>query len=684
MPRKQRRYAVDSAFSRGLVSEAAMGQLDQFGQQEGLAQARNVYTQRDGGVRTRSSLLRSSTTIPRPTHSAIRAKPPFGTVQDQAAFTWRDGALAWFVPEDNERIDKAGRHVFARNVTLVKASATEPLFRITIQAGTRPRSVTIYDVRMLAGDWKTAVPRPGAAVGVTDDKLTYEVWAKTRPGTEAAVEFKLHNTDSDPFQPGVFAPGIIARDITIPLDHRTAEVPDLEWVEIRVPHAQTSVGTSFQLEAISAWTSDVGMGGYAMPLATAEDGDLRRAVRIVPWTFRGAGVVLVIAPDFMGYYATEGPDKPMVERFRSPLAWHFTPRQLREMTWCAFNASLLLIHRDFPHPLEVSFQTETEPFRVRPLALENVPDLPANLVSDARVQIDLTRGGVVITSPTGLAGIPTGLTVSEADLSLIAEWDRSNADSYDVVWDTAASYDADPTAWRLARAASVSSPDLPGPKATGVTETREAILGLTANVEYVVAVRAKLGSTFSALTQVERGAPLAGVLGAVTGLTAADGELDGQIVLTWDSLPGAAIYQIRYREGPAPNPEGAEQGWLPVLDLASPFAFNGDPGQVYQFQIRAVDRASRPGSWSPFVPISKQARNLRPATPSMLAAMASASADGEIEYRFVVPSGTNMFEVQYRLKDTDPDMAGDQPGAWIDYEPPADPEGSGESSEDES
>ena len=597
MARIQRWYHHSNSFAAGLLSEAAIDAVDSELAQMGLGVARNVVILRDGGLKTRPPFqLRSEDpAVPVPTHHAIGDRPLESDVAAQTRFVLVGDDPPW---PGEPRFD--GFLEFRRHLILRASSPTAGFFRVKFRPGTRPRALTLYGCRMLAESWKTTVN--GAEL------LTFEVWRKPR----GAAAVKNHGTEHDPFEPGTFAPGVVRRDIVIPLDHTVAGPQDLEWVELRVPHSETALGLRLAVEGISAYVSDVGTApeepaegefipgrGQGVATYSLRALDAPSLVRILPWQIRTTRLAFVLAPDHAAYYFV--PDEgPAVQRGASPNAWHFTERQLREMTYTGYQTGLLLCHRDFPHPLVCSLpRPGDETIRIEPLALMNVPDLSPELVEDAGIEIDET-GSVVITTPAGVAGAVTGLTVTNEDLGLLARWPSTGADAYDVMWDLASAYDADPPAWRQARGRNVASDLLPGTKTTGLPSTQYEIEGLIGDEHYVVAVRSIAAGGFSEIVEVQRGQPFRGPPTAIRNLMATpSATVGGQIDLSWSAEPLAVSYQVEWRdEDLTTSLESREAGWtresVPQPSASSlTYGFAGQVDRRYGFRVRMEDRGGR-------------------------------------------------------------------------------------------
>ena len=645
MPRKQRFYSHSNSFAAGLLSEAAIDAVDSELAQMGLSQAENLVILRDGGARTRPAFIRAegrpeTPSIPVPTHSALTAIEPsqdagrseIGPISGQSLEPWtgqpepgRDGFVRW-----------------ARSIRYL-APRTQSAFSflaIRIQPGTRPRAITLHGVRIIEGSWQTA------------GKLSFNVHIGKADGTFPA----LHTTDRNPFARGVFSPGIVPRDLTIFFDHLEAEPADITHVLLSVP-AAIRITTRIELQGFSCFVSDKGTGGVALP-----DGPLLDAVRVLPWTVSGIPLALVLTPDFIGYYGLgEGQDIPFRLLAGSRNRWHFTARQLRELTMTVYNRSLLLFHHDFPHPIEIN----PNALRVNRLQLRNVPDLPASLQEEAGTILRITDDGLDFTAPTGLVSIPAVVFARNLNLSVYLTWTPTESEYFDVVWDTAAAYDADPAAWLAARASQITSTALPGSKAVGVNATEYTVSGLTGNTEYIFAVRGRAGNMDadrnSGLTGIVRATPYLGDVPQAQGLTTALGNVDGRLNVSWTaSTRAVGGYQAQWRS--AATATAAAGAWANVgLGATSTsFVFNAVAGITYDFRVRIIGRDSRAGPWSSTA--SRQARNLTPAKV-MGVTTATAQVDGRITLTWTAVPNATIYQVRWKQQGNFPWSAPQGAGA---------------------
>ena len=649
MASKRRYYLASNSFAAGLLSEAAIDTVGSELAQMGLAQADNVVILRDGGLATRPPMQRATGPgIPRPSHSAIVIEPPEAPINAQATID-RRGGNDWALVFDNDGVID-----YRREITVKAVSATDPLFRVAFAAGTKPRSLTFHGVRMVQGSRITAV---GA-----DDRQTFEVWIRKRGG---AMPERLHDEDAGPMDLGVFSPGVVARDITISLDFDSPEPLDLVYAELRVPHSETPVGTAFIFDGLSAFTSHAGRGFGTGGQALGEE-VLKHAVRILPWSVQDTALAFVLGIDFAGvYHLPEGQAPQLL--IDAYAAWHFTARQLRELTWCAFGTSLLLLHHDFPHPLLVQLPTiARRNLSITYLDLSNVPDLPADFEDDAAVTADTRGGRITLTSPPDIAGAVEGLILTAGNLELLVEWDASDANTYDIVWDTAANYDADPSAWLNLRRQTVLSAALPGSKAIGHADTEYRITGLTGNVDYVVAVRGIEGVSIGPLSPVLRLAPFLGGPRALQNVSGALSDTqDGVITLTWtadERIAGGGGYIVEWQDAQPPDE------WTRMITSMTSFTLNGVPGTEYHFRVRMFDRGRRLGPWSRTLPFI--AANLRPAVPQNLAA-AIGTVDRRIRWTWDAAARAVQYQVRHRQKTTPPSAwttEDAQNNRWFDFD----------------
>ena len=112
--------------------------------------------------------------------------------------------------------------------------------------------------------------------------------------------------------------------------------------------------------------------------------------------------------------------------------------------------------------------------------------------------------------------------------------------------------------------------------------TSKTITGLVNGTQYAFGVTALGENGESAISAIVVATPLA-VLPAPTGVSATPG--DGQVTVSWNSVPGATSYNLYYRDGPSVN---KANGTL-VAGVSSPHVVGGlTNGQLYAFAVSAV------------------------------------------------------------------------------------------------
>ena len=268
--------------------------------------------------------------------------------------------------------------------------------------------------------------------------------------------------------------------------------------------------------------------------------------------------------------------------------WTCTPRQLREMSWSVFRRSLLLFHTDWPRPWEVSFNTQGA-LQIQGLVLTNIAQIPDDVAQSARGelrigdrQIQIVRSAGAAPPPLSLRASPSSTVGNAFDLSWASTPD---AESYEIVWDTAATHDADPSAWTSARASNVVFANLPGSKlAVGVTNA--TVSGLTAATEYVFSVRAIYPSAVrSDFAAVVRGSayPLPTKVAGLTA-TAPTTLAVTERRLSWTAVAHAARYDLQVRET-------GMTAWTDLTDKPTTNTVDvtvDDETLGYDFRVRAV------------------------------------------------------------------------------------------------
>ena len=580
MATKRRFSHVTSGMAAGQLSEASQDNLSLDVREQGLAKGRNIRLERDGGIRTRHRFETPGVSFDRRIYSSLQS--------------WTHDATASVVADrQNQAIAGALPHTLVAGQdgvapingvfgVVTPQPPTAPFFQVNLLPQ-RTRALTLHECRLLAGSH------------LTDAKLTFEVHVYGSPqdepdalSTASRAWWRLSedadgNPLTDPFDPRAFAPGLISRDITIHLDN--AGVP--AWVE-RVALTLTS--------GVASGTVRLQVGGVSALISQAdrEDGpeieNFTRFVRLIPWGPGLSRIVIALTPVESAFVAFS-PDGRLHGRelhrdprgTGNPAIWHFTPKQLDELTWTRFGNSVLLFHTDFPHPLELKLAARGGRVEIDPLDLSNVPDLPADLQEQAVAEIN-TEGGVLEVHRRGLFLAPSGaaLALTETETELRASWeDVGEATGYELAWTSATAYRADPAAFLAARTPTTPFASLPGNKVEA-TQASHTLTGLTAGTEYAVLVRAVYTGGRSQWTAPLFMAP--GTAPAVpTGLAVAYRTPAGARRLTWTAVALATDYELQYRIR-----TGAWRSLVTTTRNLATLDFNGGARVTYGFRVRAV------------------------------------------------------------------------------------------------
>ena len=189
------------------------------------------------------------------------------------------------------------------------------------------QAITFHGVRLEAGDWQQDEG--------SFKRLTFEIGMQTNQGeyrTTFARETVL-TRDEDPFTVGAFVPGTLKRDIVVPLDANNLVPAPLSWVAIKLRNALTNANLPITLaiEGVSCFTSDISIGGRAIRLGTPlPPRFFKTPARIIPWQIRDEPFVICLAMDWCAWGQLGGREPRW--RTTSLSAWHFTEKQLKELT----------------------------------------------------------------------------------------------------------------------------------------------------------------------------------------------------------------------------------------------------------------------------------------------------------------------------------------------------------------
>ena len=501
MPRKRRWYHQSNTFSAGLLSPAAVDSGSDLALQ-GLALADNAVILRDGGLKTRGPLVRridedAPTALVRETALSPTQEPTVDPLVGDASFV--PGLNRWHGSPSQDGIVS----LFAR-VRYRQFNPDKPLLRVYFYPGVIPFALTFHDCLLRAGYWLTEVDG--------EDRLTFEVWGQ-RNVPEGDPSPPPHRLDggtgaiTDPFAVGTFAPGLTKRDVTIRFPGDSVK---LDWVEIRVPSLWTTVGTELVFDGISSfkYPGDDALVQLNPDLLIPPDDLPRSQVRIIPWIHQENRYALVLGVLECGVWGLDDEGRPVEweDVIGTERIWGFTVRQLRELTWCQYQDTILLFHRDFPLPLQVDFEG-VDIFTIKPLLLTGVPDLPERRRPISVVYHDLSQavGDELTNFPvSGRLLPPSNIVVTPGAGKVDLSWEDQVSPitgfsyRYNVYRIQASFYDAFTPEQRdnfhVRRAPSVSFDDLPdsGPgeakfrRAAGGTFTDE---GLVSGVEQIYFLR---------------------------------------------------------------------------------------------------------------------------------------------------------------------------------------------------
>ena len=665
--RTRRWSQVVHGFRAGVLSPASQDIIDNDNWLAGAAKLENFNVERDGGVSGRPALIRGigpNLLLPKPRFGLLAGMP--WTVAGATATMDGDPTTGGTIPDTlYDRTRGIAPLPLRFNITSVAQAAD--IFKVDL-AGGLPRSMAFYGVRVDEGYWSRFVNEKR--------RLTFEVVGIKR-SDQSEVHFAPDtdpSEDEDPFTSGTFCPGQIARDIVVRFDTAIAGEPsDLESVVLRVKDRGAGVPIHMAITGISCFSDEPAPAGAPRSVELHPD-TFDAPWRIIPWVIRDVPFVLVIGMDWVSllqvYDDSRAPERPRVEEAVVPARppvyrqgdnaesraiWHFTERQLREMTWSTFGGNLLLLHHDFPHPLEVRLPKGAIPFSIKPLGLRNLPQISTNTIDRISPFVSETGDTSFVEPGDTVRPQKVVRVVAVAGAEAIGVgWSGTGATSYRIGWDTKAVHDAaiaangawEPGNTFLEQVADVRqytiNDDSPGPD-------------LVAGTEYAIAVRSVIGASSSTWSDVIYATPLAQQLTAPIVPVPTHGTTDGAIVLDWPDVARADGYDVQYRIAGA-TPENA---WLDVSvqPNASTYTFTGavsnDDGiyTTYDFRVRSTDSTgiAAASDWSNIVTL--RAEKIAPAAPTGLA-LAAGSADGGIVATWSEGAGQapESYRIRWRVK----------------------------------
>ena len=558
---------IQNGFARGIVDLSQQDQVPRDGTQDAAAEILNYVVERGGGLRPRPRFRR---------HPGLAIPIP--------AFSLLAGAGADGVLPVTPRVQLVPKPTS-------KAAARLAVLEVALRPG-NPKSITFHGCRLVDRAANEDATPPVTAIESTwfstedgDRRMNLRVRVTRKDGTTFEPrEPPANGTDENEYDWGHFVPGSVSRDIVVPIGEAGDEPSKVELIEGNGVHETFQV----EVEGVSCF-AETGPEGAEI--------DLGSPCRLIPWQVRDAPQIIALGMDFMSTADLRNPGQWRVrQNVRS-----FTERQLRELTWAYYGGDLLLCHRDFARPMHVKLTSEG--LKVDPLMLTNMPILPAEQsvppqIGDAGRIISITGGGV-----GGVPSTPSGLEGSAGALQVELRWVSSGADRYEVEYGTSAVFDANQPLTRVTR-----SDD------TAVTET---ITGLTGGTQYVFRVRAVVGTSTSAWTNVVRVIPTHDTLGKPS-LAVRETAFAGQTPLVPQGVQ-AITKQIYFEFAPASatgvegwefqQRDGEDAAWettpfedaTPRTGLATHERRYLSPGD-WAWRIRALGSANYPNStWSDIV-----------------------------------------------------------------------------------
>ena len=335
MARNQRWYQVQGSFRAGVLSPTVQDSPEDKAGAEGAARLENFLVRRDGGLIGRPGFVRGAVNrmIPRTTRRDIQGpvipSPRFGLLAGQE---WRTDYPANRVDDfagETADLTQAGRTFPAdlytrpggiarleRVFTLEGGDSidlTDNLIEIDLATGT-PRALTLHGVQLVQGHWQS-------------DNAAGDGHEMTLAASVVRRDGSTHNTiitpSDDPFVRGQFTPGIIPRDLVVPLVPATpgqilpAPV-DVTQFRLRVASPRASLPLTLAIQGVSCFSVDPASrdgnpshaddpGRPNVELTQDVFGD---PYRILPWYVTDNVFVLVLGMEWVGYYARETGSSP--------------------------------------------------------------------------------------------------------------------------------------------------------------------------------------------------------------------------------------------------------------------------------------------------------------------------------------------------------------------------------------
>ena len=644
-------------FRAGILSPAMQDNIQSEVYQQGAAAIRNFRIEKDGGITGRTPLRRIGLEVETPTHGVLSQSTWRSDCNTVLTLDLRGSAktgstrfepgttnISRIYEPGNDGIYPINRR-FTISTAAVRNNAATDVFFIEL-GGAPAQAITFHGVRLEQGRW----------IGPDDSnqsfqRLTFDIFVQpvTGSGRSTFVRQSPITRNESPFTVGAFVPGILKRDITIPLDVVANVLPaPIAWIAIRLRRRKAAIPITLVIEGISCFTSNrlpqSPSLGNAVPLP---DNFFRTPARIIPWQIRNQPFIIVLAMDWCAWGQLGGDPR---WRVVSLSAWHFTERQLRELTWSWYSGNLLLFHRDFPMPLQVRLPTATNTFIIEPLILQNIPRLddqgiarilPDILDADASVSLGAIRSG------SGAAGStvpPSGFFTLPGEGLVTVGWLSTTADRYNVYFQTADSL-----------LAKVNDPAITGDAVwagAGVDSrttdlTSIDITGLVNGTEYAFVVRSVVGAAEGPFSDVVNATPRE-VLASATNLAGVSpfNMVDGNIGLTWDAVPNATGYVLAWASW---NGLRFVLGGTITNISATSYTFTGTSGVLYEFALVAVDSSNTRSNSAP-VTLIQRGRNTPPMGAADVLARSGFNADGHVEASWTRVPTASGYEMEYQEK----------------------------------
>ena len=677
MARPRRFDRITGNFSSGVLSEATQDNVRAEVWANGAAEITNFRIERDGGLSRRPAFRRTGLVVPTPLYGCLDGKA-WSTGGNSTELQGGGDATSGFLPSGIYRPGENGIASLLRRFTTESTDPEADLLRIDL-GGTRPAAIALHGVRLEQGRFQ------GTDAGVA--RLTFSAVRNTMDGEILRSEPPVAQdaTTESPLSPGVFVPGQIGRDVVIPFD--TVEgrqgLDPLEYFAIRVKRSQAETPITISVEGVSCFATDPPLepdgsrneaqvaqietlladGGLVrLPRRPNGQGFFRTPARIIPWQIRDIPFVIVLGLDWLGW-AQLVPEPEL--RQSSLSAWHFTERQLRELTWAWFGGELLLLHHDFPMPLQIVLPSGEQPISIQPLELRNVPQLPDAAFARALPDVTL-RGELVEIGEIRPGGGPSAVPVAPAFFNAVAGdgrvglfWPSTGATSYEVWSQPKLTFDAIPGEGTVkwlnddgSRRDGVNVNEFTG---VGTVLAPRFVEDLENATEYVFTMRSRIRGDTSTFSVTRTARPL-GRLETPTnlrGTSPVTGEPDRTIRIEWDPSLNAVAYAVRV--APVDTPiESVERLILtaPMHDYLA-----NAVGETIRVVVLAIPTAAFPtpedrataSHWTSLEAVATfTVRGSALDAPSPITVSAGA-LDGQLEVDWPAVGGASGYEVESKL-----------------------------------